>query len=71
MLRRPAFTLEETTGNFTGCVGFFLIVDGKGEEVLTGFNIFCANSGTQHHGFTVGDNHCAIGLAGNFTCFEY
>src|SRR3546814_17954232 len=33
---RTAFTLEETTGNTAGRVGFFYVVDGQGEKVLTG-----------------------------------
>lgn len=70
VLGRTAFTLEKATGDLARSVGFFLIVDGQGKEILPGLDGTRAHGGTQHHGFAIGNQHRAIGLTGDLAGFE-
>src|SRR5690606_21409120 len=66
-----AFAFEEATGDLAGCVGLFLVVDGKGEEVLAGIGGFPADDSGENNGAADGDEYGASCLSGNPACFEY
>ena len=67
---RAAFALEEATGDATGSVGFFLVVDGQREEILAGFDFRLGDDGDQHHGVFNVDDNGAASLAGDFAGFQ-
>src|SRR3546814_7806764 len=67
---RTAFTLEETTGNTAGRVGFFYVVDGQGEKVLTGLGGLGTDNGRQDNGIVNRNQHGTGGLASNLAGFQ-
>src|SRR5690606_38957711 len=67
---RTAFALEVAAWDLAGGVGLFLVVDGQREEVLARLRRLGRNDGGQNHGFAVGGEHGAVGLAGDLTGFE-
>ena len=69
-LTGPSFALEEAAGDLARGEGFFLVVDGQREEILTGFGGLHANGGAEHDGLAVRDQHGAIGLAGDLAGFQ-
>jgi hypothetical protein len=69
-LRRGAFAAREAAGDLAGGVEFFLVVDGEGEEVLTGFGGLCVYGGGQDHRLAVGREDRAIGLTGDAPGFQ-
>ena len=68
--RGTRFALEEATGDLTGCVVFFLIVDGQGKEVLTRLCLFGKGHVRHNRGLTQGGDHGTVCLAGNLTGFQ-
>ena len=70
-LGRTAFTLEETTGDLAGSVGFFLVVNRQREEALAWISLLGTDHGHQHGDVVVdGDQHGAGCLTGNAARFE-
>ena len=69
-LRRPAFTLEETTRDLAGGEGLFLIVYRQWEEILTWLGGTRTNSGAEHNSVTQAGHYSTIGLTGDFAAFQ-
>ncbi len=70
-LARARFTLEETTRDLAGCVGFFLVVHGQREKAFAWVSSLGASDGDQHGDVVVnGDQHRAAGLTGDTARFE-
>jgi hypothetical protein len=46
------------------CVEFFLVVDGKRQEVDAFLRLFGGNDGGDHAGVAIGGEHGAVSLAG-------
>ena len=67
---RTTFTLEKAAGNFTRGEGLFLIINGKGEEILPRLRRSSSNRGTQHCRLTHGGQHSTIRLTGDTACFK-
>ncbi|MNF70368.1 hypothetical protein D3C84_522770 [compost metagenome] len=71
LLGRTAFTLEETTGDTAGSVGFFLVVHGQREEALARIGLLGADHGHQHGDvFVHGDQNCTGSLTGDAASLE-
>ena len=47
---RASFALEETTGDTSGSIGFFDIVDSQREEILPGFGFLASDYGRENNG---------------------
>ncbi|MCY1353720.1 hypothetical protein D9M69_400710 [compost metagenome] len=70
-LGRTRFTLEETTGDLAGGVGFFLVVHGQREEPLARIGLLGADHGAQHADVVIdADQHGAGGLTGDTASLE-
>ena len=69
-LGRTTFTLEEATRDFTGGVGFFLVVHSQGEEALARLGLFGANNGAQNGSVAGAYQYRAGCLTGNTTGFQ-
>ena len=63
LLGGTAFTLEKATGDAAGCIEFFDVVDGQGEEVLPRFDRLGGHDSGQDHGVVHGDDHGTARLA--------
>ncbi|MCY1534285.1 hypothetical protein D9M68_696510 [compost metagenome] len=71
LLGRTAFTLEETTGDTAGGVGFFLVVDGQREEALARVGLLGANHGHQNGDVVIdGDQNGTGSLTGDTASLE-
>ncbi len=70
LLGGPAFALEIAAGNAARGVGLLLIVDGQRQEVDAFAGRFGGDDGGKDHGFAVGRQHGAVGLAGDFSGFK-
>ncbi len=64
------FTLEEAARDLASGIGFFDVIDGQREEILTGLGRLGSHNGGQHHGVVHVDQHGAGGLASNFAGFH-
>src|SRR6266478_4764455 len=64
-----AFALEKTTGNFSGGVSIFAVVNGERQEVAV-VHLRGHASGSQDNGVAVARGNGAIGLLGDFSSFE-
>ena len=67
--RRAAFALEEATGDFSGGIGVFAIVDGQRKKIAVVGRGRHASRG-EHDGVTVARGDGAIRLLGNLSSFE-
>ena len=65
-LGRLAFAFEKAARDFAGSEVFFLIVDGEGEEVLSGPQRAGGDGGDEDRGFAVSDVNSAICLSCHF-----
>jgi hypothetical protein len=66
---RTAFALEEATGDFSGGVSVFAIVDSERQKVAV-VHLRSHASGGQDDGVAVARSYGAIGLLGDFPGFE-
>ena len=64
LLGRTALALEEAAGNAARGIGLLLIVHGEREEVAARGRLLQAHRGDQHYRLAHGDEHGAVGLAG-------
>ncbi len=64
-----AFALEKTTGNFSGGVSVFAVVNGERQEVAV-VHLRGHASSSQDDGVAVARGNGAIGLLGDFSSFE-
>ena len=69
-LRRAAFALEEAAGDLAGREIFFLVVDGKGEEILAFLDAARRDGGAENGAFTVGHEDRAVSLTGHAAGFK-
>src|SRR5437867_274206 len=67
---RTPFTLEEAAGNASGGIGFFLIVDGQGKKVLSGFCALSRDDGNEHDAVAQADQHRRVCLASDLAGFQ-
>src|SRR5690606_27304674 len=65
LLAGTALTLEKATGDLTGCIGFFLIIDCQRKEVLAFFCLFGAHNSTKYRGTTHTAHDCTCCLTSN------
>ena len=65
-----AFTTKKTAGNLAGGVGFLLVFDRQGEKVTAGIGMPGTHHGGDDHGIVHINQHCAIGLPGDFARFK-
>ena len=66
VLRRTAFTLEEAAGELTGSIGLFDVINGKREEILSGFGFLLGHNSSQNNRVAHLNNDGARSLAGDF-----
>ena len=71
LLGRTAFTLEVTTGNTSGRVGLFLIVDGQRQKIDAVFRGLRGNDGGKHDSLAVSCDHRTIGLTRDLAGFQF
>ena len=64
------FTLKETTWDFTRGVVFFLVVYCQWKEIHSWLFFLRKDNGGQNRCLTHSGDYCAVGLAGDFTCFQ-
>src|SRR5690606_4005454 len=62
LLGGAALALEEATRDLAGGVGFFLVIDRQGKEVLAGVGSLLAYRRAQHRGAADGDQYGTRGL---------
>ena len=65
-----AFALEKSAWNLARRIGFFYIVDGKGEKIEALAGGAFAHHRAQDRGFAIGGQHGSIGLPGHTASFE-
>ncbi|EXI65314.1 MAG: hypothetical protein AW07_04714 [Candidatus Accumulibacter sp. SK-11] len=70
LLGGAAFALEEATGNSSGGVGLFDVVDGQREEILPRFGRAVADDGDQNHRLAHRDQYGAASLARDLPGFQ-
>ena len=65
-----AFAFEVTTGDFTGGIGFFLVIHGQREKIPARRRLFGGDDRGKHDAFAVGGHDSAVSLAGDLARFE-
>ena len=70
LLGGAAFALEEAAGDLARGVGLLGVVDGEREEILPGLGGLRRGDRGEDDGVVHGDQHGAVGLAGDLAGFE-
>ena len=70
LFRGPAFAFEIAAGEFAGRRGFFAVIHSEREELLPFFGFGGRDGGDDDDGFAELDGDGAVGLFGEFTCFD-
>src|SRR5205085_11917164 len=67
LFRRTSFAFEVAAGEFAGGSGFFSIIDGQGEKILTFFGFRGADGRYDDNGFAQLDSNSTVGLFSDFS----
>ena len=67
---RPPLALQIAARDAAGGEGLFLIMNGEGEEVLSGLGFLRRDDGGEHSGLAPGGEHGAVGLTGHAPGFQ-